>query len=57
MANLPTEEVFTMPHCYKVNGIVYNSLPLNNNGNIIDKFYIKFKNGKAYEYHAKVGNE
>lgn len=54
-ANMPTEEVFTAPHNRKINGTVVNALPLVNNGNIIDGFYITFKDGKVADYNAKVG--
>ncbi|MDD3831239.1 MAG: aminopeptidase [Clostridia bacterium] len=56
-ANLPTEEIFTAPHKYKVNGVVHNALPLVDNGNIIDEFYVKFKDGKVVDYDAKQGKD
>lgn len=55
--NMPTEEIFTSPHKDKVNGIVYSSMPLNYNGNIIDEFSITFKDGRIVNYDAKVGYE
>ncbi|MEG1706524.1 MAG: aminopeptidase, partial [Clostridia bacterium] len=54
-ANMPTEEIFTAPHKYKVNGIVHNALPLVNNGNVIDDFTLTFKDGRVVDYTAKVG--
>jgi len=54
-ANLPTEEIFTAPHKYKVNGVVKNALPLVDNGNIIDEFSITFKDGYVVDYSAKKG--
>lgn len=57
IANMPSEEVFSAPHREGVNGIVYNTLPLNYNGNIIDDFYLKFEDGKVVEYDAKVGKD
>ncbi|MGI5949095.1 aminopeptidase [Peptoniphilus sp.] len=57
IANMPSEEVFTAPHKDGVNGIVYNTLPLNYNGNLIDDFYLKFEDGKVIDYDAKVGKE
>lgn len=57
MVNMPSYEIFTSPNCRMVNGIVYNSKPLVLDGSIIDKFYIRFKDGKAIEYHAEVGND
>ncbi len=55
VANIPTEEVFTMPDKYNVNGKVVASKPLNNNGQIIDKFWIEFKAGSVVDYAAEVG--
>lgn len=57
IANMPTEEVFSMPHRNKVNGIVYNTKPLNYNGNIIDNFYLKFQDGVVIDFNAKKGYE
>lgn len=54
-ANMPTEEVFTAPHCRKINGTVVNALPLVNSGNVIDNFSITFKDGKVVDYTAEVG--
>lgn len=53
--NIPTEEIFTSPNKDSVNGIVYNALPLNYNGHIIDDFSITFKDGRIIDYDAKVG--
>lgn len=55
VANIPTEEIFTMPSKYHVNGKVVASKPLNNNGQIIDKFWIEFKDGAVVDYDAAVG--
>lgn len=57
IANMPTEEVFSLPHRDGANGIVYNTKPLNYNGNLIDGFYLKFKDGVVTEFDAKVGYE
>lgn len=57
VANIPTEEVYSMPDCNNVNGIVYNSKPLSYQGNIIDEFYLKFKDGKVIDFDANVGKE
>ncbi len=54
-ANMPTEEIFTAPHKYNVNGVVKNALPLVNQGNIIDDFSITFKDGRVVDYSAKKG--
>ena len=37
--------------------VVYSSLPLYYNGNVVDEFSITFKEGEAIEYHAKVGED
>lgn len=55
LPNMPTEEVFTMPHCKKTEGIVYSSLPLSYQGTLIDEFYLRFVNGEVKEYGAKKG--
>ena len=57
LVNFPTEEVFTSPDCLTAEGIVYSSKPLSYQGNIIDEFSIKFKQGKVVEVHAKKGEE
>ena len=55
VANMPTEEVFTCPHREKVNGVLVSSLPLCENGQIIDDFTIEFKNGKIVNFTANKG--
>lgn len=55
--NMPTEEIFTMPHKDKTEGIVYSAMPLVYQGAIIDAFYLKFHNGKVVDYDAKKGKE
>lgn len=55
--NMPTEESFTMPDAYNVNGIVYATKPLNYNGKLIDNFWLKFENGKVVDYDAKQEKE
>ncbi|EHR35598.1 hypothetical protein HMPREF9709_00289 [Helcococcus kunzii ATCC 51366] len=55
--NMPTEEVFTLPHKDGVNGIVYASKPLIYKGNLIDEFWLRFKDGAVVDFDAKVGKE
>ena len=55
VANIPTEEVFTMPHRSGVNGVVYNTKPFVYGGNLIDEFKIVFKDGKVVDYDAQIG--
>ncbi|AME08933.1 MULTISPECIES: aminopeptidase [Gemella] len=57
VANIPTEEVFTMPHKEETSGIVYNAKPLNHGGVLIDDFWLKFEKGKVVDYGAKRGYE
>lgn len=57
IANMPTEEVFTLPSKYGVNGFVSNTKPLAYQGNIIDKFSLTFEKGKIVKAEAEVGNE
>ncbi len=57
IANMPTEEVFTLPHRHGVNGKVYASKPLNYQGNLIDQFMLEFKDGKVVDVQAEVGEE
>ena len=57
VANMPTEEIFTMPHRERVNGTVVSSKPLIYGGNTINHFTLKFVEGKVVEYSAEVGEE
>ena len=57
IANIPTEEIFTSPLKTGANGIVYASLPLVHDGNVIDKFHFVVKDGKIVEAHARQGEE
>ena len=52
-ANIPTEEVFTMPYKYGTQGKVVATKPLNYEGKLIEDFYLVFKDGKVVEYDAK----
>jgi aminopeptidase len=53
--NLPTEEVFTMPHKDRVDGIVRSSKPLSYGGTLIENFSLRFEKGRAVEVRAKTG--
>ena len=57
IANIPTEELFTSPLKTGVNGVVYSSMPLVNDGAIIDKFCFVVKEGKIVECRAEKGEE
>jgi len=51
--NIPTEENFTMPHKYGVNGKVVATKPLNYQGKLIKDFWFEFKEGKVVDFDAK----
>lgn len=51
--NIPTEECFTSPIKGKAEGIVFSTKPLSYNGQLIENFSIRFKDGKAVEVHAE----
>lgn len=56
-ANMPTEEVYTLPKREGVNGTVAASKPLNFNGNLIEGFKLTFQEGKVVDYSAEKGEE
>ncbi len=53
--NIPTEECFISPKRGEAEGIVYATKPLSYQGQLIDKFSIRFEKGKAVEAKAEVG--
>ena len=55
--NIPSEEVFTTPHAYKVDGTVSSTKPLSYQGTLIDDIKVTFKDGKIIEAHASKGEE
>ena len=55
--NIPTEECFTSPKRGEAEGIVHSTKPLSYQGQLIDKFWMRFENGKAVEAHAEIGDE
>lgn len=55
--NIPTEEVFTLPHKFGVNGIVASTKPLVYGGNVINNFTLTFKDGKIVDFTAEEGYE
>ena len=57
IVNMPTYEVFTSPDYRLTEGIVYASKPLMYGGALVDKFWVKFKDGKVIDYDAEVGKE
>ena len=55
--NIPSEEVFTTPHCMKVQGTVSSTKPLSHQGTLIDNICVKFEAGSITEAHASKGEE
>ena len=55
--NNPTEECFISPMKGKAEGIVYSTMPLSYQGQLIDNFWIRFENGKAVDSGAELGAE
>jgi aminopeptidase len=56
-ANIPTEEVFTTPHCRRVSGHVISSKPLSYQGTLIDNIAVRFEEGRIVEAKASRGEE
>ena len=54
-ANIPTEEVFTLPERTNVNGTLVATKPLSLNGTLIEGFSFTVKDGKITEVHADKG--
>ena len=55
--NIPTEECFISPKRGDAEGIVYSSMPLSYQGQLIENFSLRFENGKAVEAKAEKGEE
>ena len=53
--NLPTEEVFTVPHKEQIHGTVTASKPLSYNGALIENFSVTFDEGRVVEVKAESG--
>ena len=55
--NIPSEEVFTTPHAFRVDGEVCATKPLSHQGSLIENIRVKFEKGKIIEAHASKGEE
>jgi aminopeptidase len=53
--NIPTEEVFTTPHCKRVEGTVTSTKPLSYQGTLIAGIQVRFEEGRVVESHATEG--
>ena len=56
-ANIPTEEVFTLPHRSKVDGVVSSTRPLSYGGSLIEDFTLKFSEGQVVDATAKKNDD
>jgi aminopeptidase len=56
-ANIPTEEVFTMPHRDKTEGVVTATKPLSFGGGLIENFSLTFHSGRVVKMTAEHGEE
>ena len=52
-ANMPTEEIFTLPDRQRADGIVHATFPLSYGGSLIEGIVVKFENGKIVQVSAK----
>jgi len=56
-ANIPTEEIFTLPHKDKTEGVVTASKPLSVGGVLIEDIIFTFSEGKVVKATARKGQE
>lgn len=57
VANIPTEEVFTMPHRERTSGTVHATMPLDRSGVTIEDFSLRFEAGRVVDVQAAKGEE
>lgn len=57
VANIPTEEVYTLPLKTGVNGTVTSTKPLNYGGVLIEKLSLTFREGRIVRAEAEQGEE
>jgi aminopeptidase len=57
IANLPTEEIFTMPHREKTEGVVCATKPLSYGGSLVEDLSLTFSAGRVVKATAKKGEE
>ncbi len=53
IANMPTEEIFTLPHKDQINGHLSASMPLSYSGALMEGFSLTFENGHVVKASAK----
>ena len=57
VANLPTEEIFTAPHCDSAEGPMRVARPINHGGAVIDGIELEFRRGRVVTAQARTGGE
>lgn len=57
VANLPTEEIFTLPKRDGVHGTVVATKPMNFHGSLVENFRLVFRDGRVVSYEAEKGGE
>jgi aminopeptidase len=57
IVNVPTEEVFTLPHKDRIDGVVRSTKPLPFNGSIIENFTLQFSEGSVVSAKAEKGQD
>jgi aminopeptidase len=57
VANMPTEEVFSMPHKDRADGTITATKPLSHQGTMIEDIQVRFEKGRIVEAHASRGEE
>ncbi|MFN2153424.1 MAG: aminopeptidase, partial [Anaerolineales bacterium] len=53
IANMPTEEIYTLPHKDQINGHVSASMPLSYSGALMEGFALTFENGHVVKATAR----
>jgi aminopeptidase len=57
IANMPTEEIFTLPRKEGVNGVICSSMPLSLDGTLIKNIRLTVKDGRIIDAAASEGGE
>ncbi len=57
IANMPTEEVFTVPHRGRAEGTVTATKPLSHQGTMIEGIQVRFEKGRIVEARASRGQQ
>lgn len=55
--NIPSEEIFTSPKAGEAEGIVYATKPLSYQGQLIENFWVRFRNGRVSDVGAEKNEE